>query len=178
MAIFSLANRTPLIDPSAYVCESAMVIGSVQLAARTSVWFNAVLRGDNDDLILGVGSNVQDGAILHTDEGLELRIGDGCTIGHQAMLHGCQIGDGSLIGMQAIILNGAVIGKNCLIGAGAIVTEGKQIPDRSLVLGAPGKVVRTFTDNELERFRLSAENYVQRAAYYRLNLKRIDQPAA
>ncbi len=142
------------------------MIGSVHLAARTSVWFNAVLRGDNDDIIVGTGSNIQESAVLHTDTGLKLRIGQWVTVGHQAMLHGCQIGDGCLIGIQAVVLNGAVIGKNCLIGAGAIVTEGKVIPERSLVIGSPGKVVRTLTEKELANCFASAENYAKRAEYY------------
>jgi carbonic anhydrase/acetyltransferase-like protein (isoleucine patch superfamily) len=173
VAIFSLPDRIPRVDASAYITDSAEVIGSVHLADRTSVWFNAVLRGDNDDIKIGTGTNIQESAVLHTDTGLKVNIGAWVTIGHQAMLHGCQIGDECLIGIQSVILNGAIIGKNCLIGAGTIVTEGKVIPERSLVIGSPGKVVRTLTDDEVAKFRISAEHYTKRAEYYRQNLKRL-----
>ncbi len=173
VAIFSLPDRIPRIDTSAYITDSAEVIGSVHLADRTSVWFNAVLRGDNDDIMIGTGTNIQESAVLHTDTGLKVNIGAWVTIGHQVMLHGCQVGDECLIGIQSVILNGAIIGKNCLIGAGTIVTEGKVIPERSLVIGSPGKVVRTLTDDEVARFRISAEHYAKRAEYYRQNLKRL-----
>ena len=140
MAIYSLGDRTPKIDPSCFVAGSASVIGSVELAADVSVWFGAVARGDVERITLGRGSNVQDGAVLHADVGKPLVIGEYVTIGHQAMLHGCTVGDGALIGIQAVVLNGAVIGRNCLVGAGAIVTENKVFPDNSLIIGAPAKV--------------------------------------
>ena len=173
MAIYQLGERLPQIDPSAFVFESAVVIGDVRLAARTSIWPGAVLRGDNDPIIIGAGSNVQDGSILHTDLGHPLIIGENVTIGHQVMLHGCTIGDGALIGMQAIVLNGARIGRNCLIGAGALVAEGKEIPDNSLVVGRPGKVVRTLSEADIAGIRSGNRHYQERGAEYRAMLKRI-----
>lgn len=174
MAIYSLPDRIPQIDGSAYVTESAQVMGSVFLAARASVWFAAVLRGDNDEIHIGECSNIQDGAVLHTDPGHVLRLGSHVTVGHQAMLHGCDIGDDTLVGIQAIVLNGAKIGRNCLIGAGAIIGEGKVIPDRSLVVGAPGKVIRTLSEEDAARLRKIAENYAARAVSFRQGLRRID----
>lgn len=174
MAIYQLGERTPQIDPTAFVFESAVIIGDVRLAARTSIWPGAILRGDNDPIILGEGSNVQDGSVLHTDLGHPLEIGRNVTIGHQVMLHGCKIGDGSLIGMQSIILNGARIGKNCLIGAGALISEGKEIPDNSMVLGRPGKVVRTLSDAEVQQYLVKGPlHYQERGREYRDTLKRI-----
>ena len=173
MAIFQLAEHVPEIHPEAWVAEQAQVIGQVRLDRGASVWFGATLRGDNALIHLGENSNVQESAVLHTDPGLELRVGAHCVVGHQATLHGCTIGDGSLIGIQAVILNRAKIGRECLIGAGALVPEGKEIPDRSLVVGAPGKVVRQLTDEEVLQMRRNAENYAQRAATYRTALKRI-----
>lgn len=174
MAIYSLPERSPSVDPTAYVAESAQVMGSVTLAARASVWFGAVIRGDNDRIQIGECTNIQDAAVLHTDPGHFLRLGDYVTVGHQAMLHGCDVGDETLIGIQAIVLNGAKIGKNCLIGAGAIIGEGKSIPDRSLVVGAPGKVIRTLTDDDVARLRKIAEGYAARAQTFRHGLRRID----
>ena len=173
MAQYKLGDRTPDIDPKAWVADSAQVIGTVRLAAGSSIWFNAVLRGDNALISIGENSNIQEGAVLHTDPGLELVVGAGVTVGHQAMLHGCTIGDNSLIGIQAVVLNGAKIGRNCLIGAGAIVTEGKEIPDNSLVLGAPAKVVRELDDNAIQRLRASAASYVKRAMQFRDQLIRL-----
>lgn len=142
-----------------WVAPDANVIGKVRLMAGASVWFGATLRGDNEWIDLGTGSNVQENSVLHTDIGYPLSIGRNCTIGHNAILHGCTIGDQSLIGMGAIVLNGAQIGRNCLIGAGALITEGKIIPDNSLVVGAPGKVVRGLTEAEIEGLLESAVNY-------------------
>ena len=142
-----------------WVAPDANVIGKVRLMAGASVWFGATLRGDNEWINLGTGSNVQENSVLHTDIGYPLSIGHNCTIGHNAILHGCTIGDQSLIGMGAIVLNGAQIGRNCLIGAGALITEGKIIPDNSLVVGAPGKVVRSLTEAEIEGLRDSAVGY-------------------
>ena len=173
MAIFQLDDRIPEIDPSAWVADAAQVIGRVRLRARSSIWFNATLRGDNELIDIGEGSNVQEAAVLHTDPGAPLTVGANVVIGHQAMLHGCTIGDGSLVGIQAVILNRAKIGKGCLIGAGALIAEDKEIPDGSMVLGAPGRIVRQVTPEEMERFRLNAENYARRAAYFREHLKRI-----
>ena len=142
-----------------WVAPDANVIGKVRLMAGVSVWFGATLRGDNEWIDLGTGSNVQENSVLHTDIGYPLSIGHNCTIGHNAILHGCTIGDQSLIGMGAIVLNGAQIGRNCLIGAGALITEGKIIPDNSLVVGAPGKVLRSLTEAEIEGLRDSAVGY-------------------
>lgn len=173
MAIFQLGEHVPRIHPDAWVAEQAQVIGQVQLDRGASVWFGATLRGDNALIHLGENSNVQESAVLHTDPGLELIVGHHCVIGHQATLHGCTIGDGSLIGIQAIVLNHARIGPNCLIGAGALIPEGKVIPARSLVMGAPGKVIRELTDDEIAQLRRNAEHYAQRAATYRTSLKRV-----
>lgn len=173
MAIFQLAEHIPRVDPDAWVAEQAQVIGMVRIDRGASVWFNATLRGDNALIHLGENSNVQESAVLHTDPGLELKVGSHCVIGHQAMLHGCEIGDGTLIGIQAVILNRAKIGRECLIGAGALIPEGKVIPDRGLVMGSPGKVVRQLSDEEAAQLRLNAENYAKRGAMFRTGMKRI-----
>ncbi|OVZ60386.1 gamma carbonic anhydrase family protein [Pigmentiphaga sp. NML080357] len=173
MAVYQLGADAPHIPASAYVAEGATVIGKARLGENASVWPGAVIRADNDDIVLGDSSNVQEGAVLHTDPGLKLIVGDYVTVGHQAMLHGCTIGDGSLIGIQAVVLNRAVIGKNCLVGAGAIVTEGKVFPDRSLILGAPAKVVRELTDEDIARIRKGVESYVQRQQLFKKELKKI-----
>ncbi len=173
MTIYQLADRIPDIDPSAYVSDDATVIGTVILKERVSVWPHTTLRGDNEPIEIGADSNVQESCVLHTDPGFPLKIGRGVTIGHQVMLHGCTIGDGSLIGIQAVILNGAVIGRNCLIGAGALITEGKQIPDGSLVIGSPARVMRKLEPAAIDKLRGIADSYVQRASAYRCDLKRI-----
>jgi carbonic anhydrase/acetyltransferase-like protein (isoleucine patch superfamily) len=173
LAIYQLANRIPQIDPLAFVFENATVIGHVILGRGVSIWPYATLRGDNEPVIVGDGSNVQECCVLHTDPGCPLTIGRNVTLGHQAMLHGCTIGDGSLVGIQAVILNNAVIGKNCLIGAGALVTEGKVIPDNSLVLGRPAKVVRELTAEDIARNHANTAGYVKRGAVYKTHLKRI-----
>ena len=170
MPIYRLPDRQPRIDPDAWVAPSADLIGEVELAAGASVWFGAVIRADNEPIRVGPGSNVQENSVLHVDEGCPLTIGAGVTIGHQVMLHGCTIGDNSLIGIQAVILNRAVIGRNCLVGAGSLVTEGKSFPDGSLILGSPAKVARPLTADEIERLRLSAESYRARARDYHRNL--------
>lgn len=173
MAIYSIGSKTPRIDASAWIAPNATVIGDVRLAAHASVWWNCVLRGDNDPITVGENSNVQDGSILHTDEGIPLTIGRDVTVGHMVMLHGCTIGDGTLIGMGAIVLNSVVIGKNCLIGAGALIPEGKVIPDNSLVVGSPGRVVHELTEKHIARIAHSAEHYVNNARDYRQLLKEI-----
>ena len=169
--IYSLDGAAPEIAGDAWVAPDANVIGHVILAARANIWFGATLRGDNEPITVGEGSNVQENCVLHTDMGFPLTIGADCTIGHKAMLHGCTIGDGSLVGMGATILNGARIGKGCLIGAGALVTEGKEIPDGSLVMGAPGKIVRQLDDAARAALIASAEHYVANAARFRAGLK-------
>jgi carbonic anhydrase/acetyltransferase-like protein (isoleucine patch superfamily) len=173
MTIYSISGEKPQLAESAWVAPQAVVIGSAELAARTSVWFNAVIRADNEPVKIGEGSNVQEGAVLHTDSGFPMDIAANVTIGHQAMLHGCTVGEGSLIGVQAVILNGAVIGKNCLVGAGAVVTEGKVFPDRSLIVGAPAKVVRELTDEQVASLLENAADYVRRADVYRRQLDQV-----
>lgn len=173
MAVYRLGERVPQVDASAFVADTARVIGSVTLAADTSVWFGAVVRGDVDHITLGRGTNVQDGAVLHVDAGVPLVVGDNVTIGHQAVLHGCTVGDGSLIGIQAVVLNGARIGRSCIVAAGAVVTEGKEFPDNSLILGAPAKVVRTFGDDEVARLRESALRYVRNGQRFKADLEQI-----
>ncbi len=173
MAIYQLDQSKPEIDPDAWVADNATVIGRVRLAARSSVWFGAVLRGDNDLISIGVGSNVQDGAVLHTDPGQPLTVGDSVTIGHQAMLHGCTIGERSLVGLHAVVLNGAKIGRECLIGAGALVPEGKVFPDRVLLVGAPAKVIRELSDEEVAAFQRGVQSYVERARLFRTRLTRL-----
>ena len=171
MTIYAYKDRTPELADDAWVAPGAHVVGSVQLAASSSVWFGAVLRGDNEPIRIGERSNVQEGAVLHTDMGFPLTVAAEVTIGHQAMLHGCTVGEGSLIGIQAVVLNGAVIGKESLVGAGALVTEGKTFPDRSLIIGSPAKAVRTLSDDEVQALHRSASNYVIKAAAFRSHLK-------
>lgn len=173
MAIYQLDDDIPRIADTAWVADSAQVIGRVELHEGASVWFGAVLRGDNEWITVGRGSNVQDGTVMHTDTGYPLTIGEHVTIGHQAMLHGCTIGDGSLIGIQAVVLNNAKIGRNCLVGAGALVTEGKEFPDGSLIMGAPAKVVGQLTPERFERLRQGALSYAQKADRFRRGLKKI-----
>lgn len=165
--IYALDGIAPTIDPSAWIAPDANLIGKVICEAETSIWYGATLRGDNEDIRIGAGSNVQEAAVLHTDIGFPLIIGPDCTIGHRATLHGCQIGAGTLIGMGAIILNGARIGRGCLIGAGALVTEGKEIPDGSLVVGVPAKVVRPLDDAAIGRLLASAAHYRANARRFR-----------
>jgi carbonic anhydrase/acetyltransferase-like protein (isoleucine patch superfamily) len=169
--IYALDGIAPQIDGSAWVAPDANLIGRVVLEADASVWFGATLRGDNEEIRVGAGTNVQENCVLHTDMGFPLLIGANCTVGHKAMLHGCVIGDGSLIGMGATILNGARIGKGCLIGAGALITEGKEIPDGSLVMGAPGRVVRMLDEAALARLLASAAGYQANARRFRAGLK-------
>jgi len=169
--IYALGDLTPEIDADTWVAPDANLIGRVRLLAGASVWFNATLRGDNEWIEIGAGSNIQEACTLHTDMGSPLTIGRDCTIGHNVILHGCTIGDETLIGMGATILNGAKIGRNCLIGAGALITEGKEIPDGSLVMGAPGKVVRTLDEAACARLRMSAQHYQENMRRYRDGLR-------
>nr|WP_067294023.1 gamma carbonic anhydrase family protein [Marinobacterium profundum] len=173
MAIFKYDSFVPQIHDDTYIAEQATVIGKVVLQQGGSIWPQAVLRGDNEAIEIGTGSNVQEGAVMHTDPGFPLKVGAGVTIGHQAMLHGCEIGDGSLIGIQAVVLNGAVIGKNCLVGAGAVVTEGKVFPDNSLIIGAPAKRVRDLTEEAINDLKANAEHYVDKGRQYKTRLERI-----
>jgi carbonic anhydrase/acetyltransferase-like protein (isoleucine patch superfamily) len=173
MALYRLGDVSPTIAPSAYVAPSASIIGNAVLGENSSVWFGAILRGDNETIRIGINSNVQDGAVLHTDPGFPLNLEANVSVGHQAMLHGCTVGEGSLIGIQAIVLNAAVIGKGCLVGAGAVITERKVFADGTLILGAPAKVVRDLTAAERENLLKIAANYVSRGAYYRNHLQLI-----
>jgi carbonic anhydrase/acetyltransferase-like protein (isoleucine patch superfamily) len=173
MAIYQLGALAPRIADTAWVADSAVVIGNVELAEEASVWFGAVLRGDTETLTIGRRSNVQDGSVLHADHGFPLVLGEGVTVGHQVMLHGCRIGDGSLVGIQAVVLNGARIGRHCLVAAGAVVTEGKEFPDGSLIMGAPARVVRPLTPEQIDGLKESAQHYVDNARRYRDGLKRM-----
>lgn len=175
--IYALDGVEPLIAPDAWVAPDANLIGRVVLEAAASVWFGCTLRGDNEEIRIGAGSNVQENVVCHTDMGFPLVIGADCTIGHKAMLHGCVIGEGALIGMGATILNGARIGRGCLIGAGALVTEGKEIPDGALVMGAPGRVVRMLDAAAQEKLRQSAAHYRANAARFARGLRPVATPA-
>jgi carbonic anhydrase/acetyltransferase-like protein (isoleucine patch superfamily) len=172
MAVYQLDNHTPRIAPSAWVADSAQVIGNVELAEGASVWFGAILRGDTEPLHIGRGSNVQENTVIHADAGYPVTLGENVTIGHQVMLHGCTVGDGSLIAIQAVVLNGAKIGKNCLVGAGSLVTEGKEFPDGSLIMGTPAKVVRPLTPEQIQGLKNSAAHYVANAQRFKAGLKR------
>jgi carbonic anhydrase/acetyltransferase-like protein (isoleucine patch superfamily) len=169
--IHSIGGRVPDISPEAWVAPSADVIGSVRLAAGASVWFNAVLRGDNDWIEIGEGSNVQDGSVLHTDPGIPLVVGAGVTIGHKALLHACTIGAGSLVGNGAIVLDGAVIGRGCVVAAGALVPPGRVIPDGVVVMGSPAQVARGLKEEDRLRILRGAEVYRDRSTLYRTALK-------
>ena len=168
--LYALGDKVPQVDGDAWVAPGCHVVGDVTMAAGASVWFGAALRGDNEVIAVGAGSNIQENCVLHTDMGFPLTIGAGCTIGHKAMLHGCTIGENSLIGMGATVLNGAVIGKNCLIGAGALISEGKEIPDGSLVMGMPGKVVRQMTLEDQARIEAGAAGYQANMRRYKAGL--------
>jgi carbonic anhydrase/acetyltransferase-like protein (isoleucine patch superfamily) len=173
MALYQLDNLTPTVHESAWVADSAQVMGHVQLAEDSSVWFGVVIRGDTETITVGKGSNIQDNSVLHADRGMPLTIGDHVTVGHQVMLHGCTIGDGSLIGIQAVVLNGAKIGKNCLVGAGSLVTEGKEFPDGCMILGSPAKAVKQLSPEQIEGLKMSAKHYVDNARRYKTGLKKV-----
>lgn len=171
--VYNLGETQPTLPPEGeyWIAPNAVVLGNVTLKQNASVWFGAVLRGDNDPIVVGENSNVQDGSVLHTDLGAPLTIGDGVTIGHMVMLHGCTIGDDSLIGIGSIILNHARIGRNCLIGANTLITEGKEIPDNSLVMGSPGKVIRTLDETAVQTIKASAAGYVRNWKRYARDLR-------
>lgn len=173
MALYALDDLFPDIDPSAWVADNACVVGKVRLAAGASVWFGCTLRGDNEWITIGARSNVQEGTVMHTDLGFPLTLGADVTIGHQAMLHGCTVGDGALIGIQAVVLNGARIGRNCLVGAGSLVTEGKEFPEGALIMGSPAKVVRMLTPQQIEGMHHGAEHYVANAQRFARGLRRL-----
>jgi carbonic anhydrase/acetyltransferase-like protein (isoleucine patch superfamily) len=174
MPLYEYDGKRPTVPESAWVAPSAELIGDVVLGEDASIWFGAVIRGDNTPIVIGAGTNVQEGTVMHSDAGVPLTIGADVTVGHQAMLHGCTIGDHVLVGMGATVLNGAVIGEGCLIGAGALVTEGKVFPPRSLIVGAPAKAVRTLDEATVERLKLSAAHYAEKAKAYRTKLTRVD----
>ena len=171
--IYELDGIAPQIDEDTWVAPDANVIGKVVLEAGAAIWFGAMLRGDIEEIRIGAGTNIQENAVLHTDLGYPLTIGRDCTIGHKAMLHGCTIGENSLIGMGATVLNGARIGRDCLIGAGALITEGKEIPDGSLVMGAPGKVIRSLDEAAIEGLKASALHYQQNMRRFRAGLSEV-----
>ena len=173
MAIYELDGVCPMLAESAWVADSAQVIGDVVLAEQVSIWFGVVIRGDTDAIRIGARTNIQDLSVLHADVGMPLTIGAGVTVGHKAMLHGCSIGDDSLIGIGAIVLNGARIGKGCLVGAGALVTEGKEFADGSMIIGSPAKAVRNLTPEQLQGLRWSADHYVANAQRFKTSLHKI-----
>ncbi len=168
MPIYTLGDRKPILGRDAWIAPNATVIGDVRLGDEASIWWNAVLRADNDTITIGAGSNIQDGSVLHVDDGVPLTLGANVTVGPMVMLHGCTVGEQSLIGIKSVILNRAVIGRHCIIGANSLIPEGKVIPERSLVMGSPGKVVRELTDEEVARLLLAAEGYVVNARRYRM----------
>ena len=174
MSVYALDGTAPELADDVFIADSASVIGNVTMAAGSSVWFGAVVRGDNETIVIGARSNIQDNSVLHSDPGSPLRIGEGVTLGHHVMVHGCTIGDNTLVGIGATILNGAKIGKNCIIGAHALITEGKVIPDGSMVMGAPGKVVKELTAGHIAMLAGSAEVYVQNAKRFKAGLKKLD----
>ena len=173
MALYELEGVAPQLADGTWVADSAQVMGDVVLGENVSIWFGAVLRGDTEPLTIGRNSNVQDLSVLHADVGSPLTIGENVTIGHQVMLHGCTVGDNSLIGIQAVVLNNARIGRNSIVGAGSVVTEGKEFPDNSLIIGAPAKVVRTLDDAAVAKLRASAEHYVDNGRRFAKGLKKI-----
>ena len=173
MALYQLDDLAPALADTAWVADSAQVIGNVTLAEGSSVWFGVVIRGDTEAISVGRASNIQDNSVLHADHGMPLVIGEHVTVGHQVMLHGCTVGDGSLIGIGAVVLNGAKIGKNCLVGAGALVTEGKEFPDGCMILGSPAKAVRQLSEGQIEALKLSAQHYMDNARRYKTGLNKI-----
>ena len=173
MAIYELDGVAPRVAATAWVADSAQVIGNVELGEDSSVWFGTVVRGDTDSITIGAGSNIQDACVLHADFGKPLVVGERVTVGHQVMLHGCTIGDESLIGIGAVVLNGAKIGKNCLVGAGALVTEGKEFPDGSMIIGSPARVVRALTPEQAQGLRQGAQHYSENAQRFRSTLRKI-----
>ncbi len=180
MTVFALGDVTPDLpdDGDFWIAPDANVIGKVALEAGASIWFGCTLRGDNEVIRIGQGSNIQENCVLHTDMGYPLSVGANCTIGHKAMLHGCTIGDGTLVGMGAMIMNGAVVGKGCLIGAGALITEGKMIPDGSMVLGAPGKVIKTISPEMQAGLLEAAGHYVDNMRRFKRDLREIRGPSS
>lgn len=178
MPIYQLGKYTPRIDPSAFVAESANIIGNVVIEAGASVWFGCTVRADNDLITIGAGSNIQDGSVLHADPGYPLTIGKNVTVGHMAMLHGCTVGDGALVGIRATVMNGSVIGPGCIVGAGSLVTEGKNIPENSVLLGVPAKVARVMSQEDADMLKSTAAHYVMNNERFKQRLVRVDDSAA
>lgn len=176
MPLYDLEGKSPATPGNGdfWLAPDAHVMGDVTLAEGVGIWFGAVIRGDNEPIVIGEGSNIQEHTMIHTDWGFPATVGKGCTIGHRAILHGCTIGDNSLVGMGAVVLNGAKIGKNCLVGAGALVTEGREFPDNSLIVGSPAKAVRELDDKAEQMLRASADFYVENYKKFASRLKRID----
>jgi len=174
LTIFSLGEHVPSIPASAYIAPGATIIGRVSMGEHSSVWPSAVVRADDDTIVIGANTNIQDGAVLHVDPGYPMSIGANVTVGHQAMLHGCTIGDGTLVGIQAIVYNRAVIGNDCLVAAGAVITEGKVFPDRSLIVGAPATLRRQLTDEDIAGMRANVDAYVLRGKSFKTMLRRMD----
>jgi carbonic anhydrase/acetyltransferase-like protein (isoleucine patch superfamily) len=173
MAVFSLDDKIPQVPETAWVAENATVLGDVQLGEHASVWYGAVVRGDNASIRIGAYTNIQENSVLHVDPGTPLDIADGVTVGHLAMLHGCSVGEGSLIGIGAVVLNGARIGRHCIVGAGALVTEGKSFPDGSLIVGSPAQAVRSLSEEQLQTLKAVPGRYAERADFHRTRLKRM-----
>ncbi len=173
MAIYELDGHTPQLGKNAYIADSAQVIGKVTLEENASVWFGTIIRGDSEHIRIGRNSNVQDGSVLHADEGVPLTLGENVSVGHKVMLHGCTVGDGSLIGIGAVVLNHAKIGRNCLVGAGALVTEGKEFPDGSMILGSPAKAVKQLSSEQIAGLQRIAQHYVDNAERYRKGFRKI-----
>ena len=171
MTCYKLGDKTPQLGENAWIAPNATVTGDIRLGKSASIWFNATLRGDNDPIHIGDNTNIQDGSVLHTDEGVPMHIGNDVTVGHLVMLHGCTVGDGSLIGIGSVILNRVVIGKGCIVGANTLIPEGKVFPDRVLIVGSPGKVVRELTDADVANLKKSAAHYVDNAARYQRDLQ-------
>lgn len=171
MSVYALGDRIPRFGEGSWIAHNATVIGTVQAGRNVNIWYNVVVRGDNDPIVIGDNTNIQDGAVLHNDVGVPLTIGADVTVGHMVMLHGCSIGSGCLIGINAVILNNAVVGKECIIGANALIPEGKVIPERSLVVGSPGRVIRTLTEVEVAAIRTNARHYVENAQRYDAQLR-------
>jgi carbonic anhydrase/acetyltransferase-like protein (isoleucine patch superfamily) len=172
MAIYELDGLVPQIADTAWVADSAQVIGNVHLAEHSSIWFGTIMRGDTEPLSVGKGSNIQEGCVVHADRGFPVTLGENVSVGHQAMLHGCTVGDGSLVGIKAVLLNGSKIGRNCLVGAGALVTEGKEFPDGSLIIGSPARAVKQLTPEQFEGLKGAAEHYIENARRFQAGLKK------
>ena len=174
MALYSLNNISPSLPKGDFwISETAQIIGNVVIGNNTSIWFGAVIRGDNEPIVIGDNTNIQENTVIHVDKGADVNIGSGCTIGHKAIIHGCTIGNNTLVGMGTIILNNAYIGNNCLVGAGSLITEGKTFPDKTLIMGSPAKVKRNLTEEEIEQNKLSANHYIDNFKEFKNNLNKL-----